>query len=60
MNKSLFLLIAAALLLSARAAEKMNVLLIISDDMRTELGCYASTLAKTPNLDRLASTGVKF
>jgi arylsulfatase A-like enzyme len=28
--------------------------------MRTELGCYASTLAKTPNLDRLASTGVKF
>jgi arylsulfatase A-like enzyme len=38
----------------------MNVLLIISDDMRTELGCYASTLAKTPNLDRLAATGVRF
>lgn len=44
----------------APAAEKMNVLLIISDDMRTELGCYASTLARTPNIDKLASTGVRF
>lgn len=42
------------------AAEKMNVLLIISDDMRAELGCYASPLAKTPNLDKLAATGVRF
>jgi arylsulfatase A-like enzyme len=42
------------------AAEKMNVLLIISDDMRTELGCYASTLAKTPNIDKLAASGVRF
>ena len=44
----------------ASAAEKMNVLFIISDDMRTELGCYASTLAKTPNIDKLAATGVRF
>lgn len=42
------------------AAEKMNVLLIISDDLRTELGCYASSLAKTPNVDKLAATGVRF
>lgn len=49
-----------ALTLLHAHGEKMNVLLIISDDMRTELGCYASTLAKTPNLDRLATTGVKF
>ncbi len=41
-------------------AQRMNVLLIISDDMRTELGCYASRLARTPNLDRMASTGVRF
>ncbi len=44
----------------ARAAEKMNVLLIISDDLRTELGCYGSAMAKTPNLDRLAASGVRF
>ena len=53
-------LLLAVLLAHAHAIEKMNVLLIISDDMRTELGCYASTLARTPNLDRLATTGVKF
>ncbi len=53
-------LAAAALSINAGAVEKMNVLLIISDDMRTELGCYASTMAKTPNLDKLATTGVKF
>ncbi len=53
-------LILAALILHANAADKMNVLLIISDDMRNELGCYASTLAKTPNLDKLAATGIKF
>jgi arylsulfatase A-like enzyme len=41
-------------------APRMNVLFIISDDMRTELGCYASTLAKTPNIDRLAATGIRF
>jgi len=52
------LLLAPAILAAAPA--KMNVLLIISDDMRAELGCYGRALAKTPNLDHLASTGVKF
>ena len=42
------------------AKERMNVLLVISDDLRTEVGCYASELAKTPNIDKLASTGVRF
>jgi len=41
------------------ADQKFNVLFIISDDLRTELGCYGG-LAKTPNLDALADTGVKF
>jgi iduronate 2-sulfatase len=42
------------------AAERMNVLFIMSDDLRTELGCYGSQLAKTPNIDKLASQGVRF
>lgn len=42
------------------AAERMNVLLIVSDDLRSELGCYGSALAKTPELDRLASRSVRF
>jgi arylsulfatase A-like enzyme len=53
-------ILSVLLAVSVSAAERMNVLLIISDDMRTELGCYASTLAKTPNLDKLAATGVRF
>jgi len=39
---------------------RMNVLLIIADDLRNEMGCYGSTLARTPNLDRLAARGVRF
>ena len=38
---------------------KDNVLFIMSDDFRTELGSYGSK-AKTPNLDRLASRSVQF
>ncbi|WP_425400108.1 sulfatase [Aeoliella sp.] len=54
----------AALLLSIpgslAANERMNVLFIISDDLRTEMGCYGSKLAHTPNLDALATDGVLF
>jgi iduronate 2-sulfatase len=39
----------------------LNVLFFMSDDMRTELGCYGSRFnAHTPNIDRLASAGVRF
>ena len=44
----------------AADTNKMNVLFIISDDLRTELGCYGSKLAKTPNIDRLSAQGVRF
>jgi iduronate 2-sulfatase len=46
---------------SVCAAEsgKYNVLLIISDDLRTELGCYGG-MAKTPHLDAFAREGVLF
>lgn len=39
---------------------QMNLLLIISDDLRNELGCYGSELAKTPHLDALAAKSVRF
>ncbi|MDR1672346.1 MAG: sulfatase [Bacteroidales bacterium] len=38
----------------------MNVLFLISDDMRAELNIYGSQLARTPNLDQLARQGVRF
>jgi arylsulfatase A-like enzyme len=45
----------------APAKRRPNVLFLMSDDMRVELGCYASMFgAKTPNLDALAKAGVRF
>ena len=40
--------------------ERPNVLFIAVDDLRPELGCYGSSIAVTPNLDRLATRGMRF
>ena len=45
---------------SAETARKLNVLLIMSDDLRPELGCYGVEGIKTPNLDALAARSVRF
>ena len=46
---------------SAYAAEQRpNVLFIAIDDLRPALGCYNDPIAKTPNIDRLASRGTVF
>jgi arylsulfatase A-like enzyme len=38
-----------------------NVLWLMTDEQRTDsLGCYGSSWARTPTLDRLASEGVRF
>jgi iduronate 2-sulfatase len=43
------------------ARRKPNVLFIMSDDMRVELGCLASMFGcKTPNLDALGKAGICF
>src|SRR3954468_19863818 len=42
------------------AGRKLNVLLIISDDLRDTVGCYGNSMVKTPNINRLASRGVRF
>jgi arylsulfatase A-like enzyme len=41
-------------------AQKPNILLIISDDLNTNIGPYMNTDKHTPHLDRLASEGVSF
>ena len=54
------LTLAAALFAGEAGAAKLNVLLIVSDDLRDTVGCYGNTAVKTPNIDRLAARGVRF
>ena len=59
--------IAATLLLlsqslpSMAVTPSMNILLIVSDDLRASvLRCYGDKVCQTPNIDRLASKGMVF
>jgi arylsulfatase A-like enzyme len=46
---------------SKRLAERPNIIYIMTDDMGYgDLSCYGQTKYTTPNLDRLASQGVRF
>lgn len=64
MKHSIVLVLAAVLSLwatVARAAEQRpNFVFIGSEDISPDLGCYGSKFVQTPNLDRLASEGVRF
>ena len=46
--------------LNLLAAPRPNVLLLCVDDLKPALGCYGDKLAISPNIDRLASRGVRF
>lgn len=64
-SRSISYLIAAAILacawpVSSSAAERPNILLIVSEDNGPELGCYGEPYVKTPVLDKLAEEGVRF
>ncbi len=43
------------------AETRPNILFVIADDLGfNQLGCYGNTPIRTPNLDRLASGGIRF
>lgn len=52
-------LFCAALSAAAAPVPRPNVVYILSDDMRADLGAYGLP-TKTPNLDKLASQGLLF
>src|SRR5918993_5579405 len=55
--------VAAGSILStpARASARPNILFILADDLGwADLSCYGRPDYKTPNLDRLASQGMRF
>ncbi|QDT39489.1 sulfatase [Stratiformator vulcanicus] len=54
----LFALLCAASISSA--GDRPNVLYIVSDDLNCDLGCYGSEKAATPEIDRLAESGLTF
>ena len=57
------LLIAVLLLVSvlpASAQSRPNILWISAEDISPDLGSYGDGYARTPNLDKLASQGVRF
>lgn len=42
------------------AGRRLNVVHIMADDLRACMSCYGHPMVKTPNIDRLASRGVRF
>jgi arylsulfatase A-like enzyme len=66
MNNRLTAVFAAILLLAAvyrarAATDRPNILFIVADDLGYgELGCYGGKDIPTPNLDKLAASGVRF
>ncbi|WP_338876330.1 arylsulfatase [Spirosoma sp. SC4-14] len=57
----LFLLVLAETTSIAQSAKRPNVVLIYADDIGYgDLSCYGTAKIKTPNVDRLASQGLRF
>jgi arylsulfatase A len=57
----LILLLLLACALAGRAASKPNILFILCDDLgMNDLRCYGRLDHRTPNLDKLASQGMRF
>ena len=56
-----FTVFCAAVGSAALAAERPNLILFIGDDISwNDYGCYGNTAARTPNIDRLAESGLQF
>ena len=60
-NIGLLLLLICGSLLSVFLQAKPNVVVLFTDDQGTlDAGCYGAKHLKTPNIDKLAETGIRF
>ena len=58
---SILAAVSAAAAASAHAAERPNVLVVLTDDHSApHVGCYGNAEIRTPNLDRFAAQGMRF
>lgn len=61
MHSRLLLLLIVLLGLPLHAAERPNIIFILSDDLAMgDLGCYGQKLIRTPALDRMAREGTRY
>lgn len=60
MKSILSLLLCLVPLLLSAQADKPNVLLILVDDLKPNLGTYGDPVAVSPNIDELAAMGMRF
>lgn len=61
MKSTYLLALSAAAAVSCHAADKPNIIFILCDDMGYgDLGCYGQPYILTPNIDRMASEGMRF
>jgi N-acetylglucosamine-6-sulfatase len=58
--RSILLFIAATLVSPLPAADRMNIIFILTDDQRFDALGFMDPVLETPNMDRLASEGVHF
>lgn len=61
--KTLFIrmFISVVLMMEATAGEKPNIILILADDLGMDgVGCYGSDKHRTPEIDKLAASGLRF
>ncbi len=61
MKKFLSLLLVTLFVQSLNAADKPNIIFILSDDLaQGDLGCYGQKLIQTPCIDEMAKEGTRF
>lgn len=60
LRAALCLILAGLFCSPVGAAEQPNILWITCEDIGPQLGCYGDTYSVTPNLDKLATKGVRY